>query len=116
MDSLIGMGTSAAYLYSAFAAGMVFLGKDLEGKFIKSLYFETGEKIPVDGEVIDGRTSVDESMLTGESMPVEKNPGARVAGATLNKTGSIKFRAEKVGPSVKADRNQPCYSSIGFEI
>jgi Cu+-exporting ATPase len=56
-----------------------------------------GEKIPVDGEVIDGRTSVDESMLTGESMPVEKNPGAGVSGATLNKTGSIKFRAEKVG-------------------
>jgi Cu+-exporting ATPase len=56
-----------------------------------------GEKIPVDGEVTDGRTSVDESMLTGESMPVEKYPGARVAGATLNKTGFIKFRAEKVG-------------------
>ncbi|KKK95930.1 hypothetical protein LCGC14_2667870, partial [marine sediment metagenome] len=56
-----------------------------------------GEKIPVDGEVVEGRTSVDESMLTGESMPIEKNPGSKVAGATLNKTGSIKFRAEKVG-------------------
>jgi Cu+-exporting ATPase len=56
-----------------------------------------GEKIPVDGEVIDGRTAVDESMLTGESIPVEKNPASKVAAATLNKTGSIKFRAEKVG-------------------
>jgi Cu+-exporting ATPase len=160
MDSLIAMGTSAAYLYSFYAAGLVFLGKDPDGKYVMSLYFETaaviialilfgkllealtkgktseaikklmglapktaiievdgveeevpisevqagdvvivkpGEKIPVDGEVIDGRTAVDESMLTGESMPVEKNPGSKVTGATLNKTGSIKFRAEKVG-------------------
>ena len=56
-----------------------------------------GEKIPVDGEVIDGRTAVDEEMLTGESIPVEKDAGSKVAAATLNKTGSIKFRAEKVG-------------------
>jgi Cu+-exporting ATPase len=160
MDSLIAMGTSAAYLYSFYAAGLVFLGKDPEGKYVMSLYFETaaviialilfgkllealtkgktseaikklmglapktaiievdgneeevpisevqsgdvvivkpGEKIPVDGEVIEGRTSVDESMLTGESIPVEKNPGSEVTGATLNKNGSIKFRAEKVG-------------------
>ncbi len=160
MDSLIGLGTTAAYLYSSYAAVMVFLGKDPAGQFLRSLYFETaaviialillgkflevlskgktseaikklmrlapktaivevdgaeeeipisevqvgdvvivkpGEKIPVDGEVTDGRTAVDESMLTGESMPVEKNPGSKVAGATLNKTGSIKFRAEKVG-------------------
>ena len=160
MDSLIGVGTSAAYLYSFYAAGLVLLGKDPEGQYIRSLYFETaaviialilfgkflealskgktseaikklmglapktaivevdgveeeipisevqvgdvvivkpGEKIPVDGEAIEGRTAVDESMLTGESMPVEKNPGSKVTGATLNKTGSIKFRAEKVG-------------------
>lgn len=160
MDSLIAMGTTAAYLYSSYAAGMVFLGNDPQGQYVRSLYFETaaviialillgkflealskgktseaikklmglapktamievdgveeeipisevqvgdvvivkpGEKIPVDGEVTDGRTAVDESMLTGESMPVEKNPGSKVAGATLNKTGSIKFKAEKVG-------------------
>lgn len=160
MDSLIAMGTGAAYLYSFYAAGLVILGKDPYGQYVKSLYFETaaviialilfgkylevvskgktseaikklmglapktaiievdgveekvpvsemqvgdivivkpGERIPVDGEVVDGRTAVDESMLTGESLPVEKNPGAKVAGATLNKTGSIKFRAEKVG-------------------
>ena len=160
MDSLIGVGTAAAYLYSFYAAGLVLLGKDPEGQYVRSLYFETaaviialilfgkfletlskgktseaikklmglapktaivevdgveevvpisevqvgdvvivkpGEKIPVDGEVIEGRTAVDESMLTGESMPVEKNPGSRVTGATLNKTGFIKFSAEKVG-------------------
>jgi len=160
MDSLIAMGTAAAYLYSFYAAGLVILGRDIKGEYVRSLYFETaaviialillgkflealskgktseaikklmglapktavievdgveeevpisevqvgdivivkpGEKIPVDGEVIEGRTAVDESMLTGESLPVEKNPGAKVTGAALNKTGSIKFRAERVG-------------------
>ncbi len=56
-----------------------------------------GEKIPVDGEVVEGRTSVDESMLTGESIPVEKNPGSKVIGASINKNGTIKFKATKVG-------------------
>jgi Cu+-exporting ATPase len=160
MDSLIALGTAAAYLYSFYAAALVTLGRDPKGEYVHSLYFETaaviialilvgkflealskgktseaikklmglapktaiievdgveeevpisevqvgdivivkpGEKIPVDGEVVAGRTSVDESMLTGESMPVEKNPGAKVTGAALNKTGSIKFRAERVG-------------------
>ncbi len=56
-----------------------------------------GEKIPVDGVVIEGRSTVDESMLTGESLPVEKGPGAQVIGATLNKLGLLKFEATKVG-------------------
>jgi len=56
-----------------------------------------GEKIPVDGVVVEGRSNVDESMLTGESMPVAKGPGAEVIGATLNKLGMIKFEATKVG-------------------
>jgi Cu+-exporting ATPase len=56
-----------------------------------------GEKIPVDGVVIDGSSSVDESMLTGESLPVEKGPGTQVIGATLNKLGLIKFEATRVG-------------------
>jgi len=56
-----------------------------------------GEKIPVDGVVIEGRSSVDESMLTGESLPVEKSPGAQVIGATMNKLGLIKFEATKIG-------------------
>ena len=56
-----------------------------------------GEKIPVDGTIIEGYSSVDESMLTGESIPVEKKVGDEVVGATINKTGSFKFRATKVG-------------------
>lgn len=56
-----------------------------------------GEKIPVDGVVVEGRSAVDESMLTGESLPVEKKPGDPVIGATLNKLGLLKFEATKVG-------------------
>lgn len=56
-----------------------------------------GEKMPVDGEVVYGTTSVDESMLTGESMPVEKSIGHKIIGASINKNGSIKFKATKVG-------------------
>lgn len=56
-----------------------------------------GEKIPVDGEVIEGASTVDESMVTGESMPVNKLPGDDVVGATINKSGSFKFRASRVG-------------------
>jgi Cu+-exporting ATPase len=56
-----------------------------------------GEKIPVDGIVKDGKSAVDESMITGESIPVKKEPGDEVIGATINKTGSFKFEATKVG-------------------
>ncbi len=56
-----------------------------------------GEKIPVDGKVTEGLTAVDESMITGESIPVEKTAGSEVIGATMNKTGMIKFTATKVG-------------------
>ena len=56
-----------------------------------------GEKVPVDGEVLEGRSSVDESMLTGEPIPVEKKPGDKVVGATMNGTGALIMRAEKVG-------------------
>ena len=56
-----------------------------------------GEKVPVDGRVLDGRSSVDESLVTGESMPVTKEPGAKTIAGTLNQTGSFVLRAEKVG-------------------
>jgi Cu+-exporting ATPase len=56
-----------------------------------------GGKVPVDGEVVDGYTSVDESMLTGESIPVEKKAGDQVTGASINKNGTITFRATRVG-------------------
>lgn len=157
MDSLIAIGTSAAFLYGIYAIFQISNGKI---EYAKDLYFETagviialiligkylesvtkgktseaikklmglapktatvihdgkemvipidevevgdiilvkpGEKIPVDGEVIEGRTSVDESMLTGESIPVEKNTGSIVIGASINKNGTIKFKATKVG-------------------
>ncbi|HBR00995.1 MAG TPA: cadmium-translocating P-type ATPase [Ruminiclostridium sp.] len=157
MDSLIAVGTSAAFLYGIYAiiqilrghmeyamdlyfetAGviisLILLGKYLESvtkgktsEAIKKLMglapktaiaiqdgkemvipieevevgdiilVKPGEKIPVDGEVVEGRTSVDESMLTGESIPVEKNIGSKVTGASINKNGTIKFRTTKVG-------------------
>jgi Cu+-exporting ATPase len=153
MDTLIAIGTSAAYFYSLAAtfvpalhaepvfyetAGLlitfVILGKLLEARAkgktsdaIKKLMglaaktarvvrvgvevdipveqvvagdvvvVRPGEKVPVDGVVVEGRSSIDESMLTGESIPVEKNVGDSVIGATINKLGSFKFRATKVG-------------------
>ncbi len=157
MDSLIAMGTSAAFVYGIYAVfqiaqgyheyarelyfetagviiALILLGKYLEavtkGKTSEAikklmglapktatvlhdgkemvilieeveagdiLLVKPGEKIPVDGEVVEGRTSVDESMLTGESIPVEKNAGSKVIGASINKNGTIKFRATKVG-------------------
>jgi Cu+-exporting ATPase len=56
-----------------------------------------GERIPVDGEVVSGTSAVDESMLTGESLPVEKGPGDRVIGATINRTGAFRYRATTLG-------------------
>lgn len=151
MDVLIAMGSSVAYIYSAFIVlgllsghvhfetaaviiTLIRLGKLLEAR-AKGRTFEAikklmglrakttrlvragretelpidevrvgdivlvrpGEKIPVDGVVIDRRSSVDESMLTGESLHVEKKPGDPVIGATLNKLGLLKFEATKVG-------------------
>ena len=157
MDSLIAIGTSAAFLYSMynvfqiadghFAAvdslyfetsgviiTLILLGKSLEamskgrtGEAVKKLMglapktalilqngeekeiaideveigdtviVKPGAKIPVDGVVIGGHTAMDESMLTGESMPVDKGVGDPVYAASINTTGSIRFRAEKVG-------------------
>ncbi|MBI5077710.1 copper-translocating P-type ATPase [Candidatus Falkowbacteria bacterium] len=150
MDTLIAIGTSAAYFYSvastfilrgeifyetsALLITFVVLGKWLEvkmkgrtGEAIKKLLglqaktarveragqemdigidevvagdiiiVRPGEKIPTDGVITDGYSSVDESMVTGESIPIEKKSGDAVIGATFNKTGSFKFRATKIG-------------------
>ncbi|NFT06012.1 heavy metal translocating P-type ATPase [Clostridium botulinum] len=157
MDSLISIGTLAAFLYGIFAIvkinqgnseyamhlyfesaavilTLITLGKYLEAvskgktsQAIKALMglapknatvirnggesiipieevvagdivlVKPGEKLPVDGEVIEGSTSIDESMLTGESIPVEKEIGSTVIGASINKTGFIKYKATKVG-------------------
>ncbi|MDG6913296.1 MAG: HAD-IC family P-type ATPase, partial [Nitrososphaerota archaeon] len=61
------------------------------------LLVRPGEKVPVDSVVLEGSSGVDESMITGESMPVGKRPGDEVIGATINKTGAFRFRATKVG-------------------
>ena len=63
----------------------------------EQLRVRPGEKVPVDGRVVEGKTSVDESMITGEPMPVEKGGGARVTGGTVNQRGSIVIEAERVG-------------------
>jgi P-type Cu+ transporter len=62
-----------------------------------TLRVRPGEKIPLDGEIVEGRSSVDESMLTGEPLPVEKVKGDRVIGATINQTGGFLMRADRVG-------------------
>ncbi|RAM49080.1 MAG: cation-transporting ATPase PacS [Hapalosiphonaceae cyanobacterium JJU2] len=158
MDTLIALGTSAAYFYSLFAT--IFPGFFIAQGLMPDVYYETcavvitlillgrlfenrakgqtseairkliglqaktarlirngreidvpieqveigdvvlvrpGEKIPVDGEVVDGTSTVDEAMVTGESVPTKKQPGDEVIGATINKTGSFKFRAIRVG-------------------
>ena len=157
MDTLIAIGTSAAFLYGIFAIVQIFggnidyaydlyfesaaviitlitLGKYLESvtkgktsEAIKKLMglapktaiiirdgievempieevevgdiivVKPGEKMPVDGEVVEGITAVDEAMITGESMPVEKTIGDKIIGASINKNGSIKYKATRVG-------------------
>lgn len=159
MDSLIAVGTGAAFIYSSWNFGEICLGIDVFNK-VRDLYFESagviislvslgkfmearskvrtsdairqlmelapdkatlvkgdelqeilvgdivlndvllvrpGERIPVDGAVVKGVSTVDESMLTGESMPVNKKTGDKVVGATLNNNGVIHIRAEKIG-------------------
>jgi len=151
MDSLIALGTSAAYFYSVYAIlfnptlgqyfetsailiTLVIMGRWFEaiakgktsdaikklmtlsaktalvkrkGKFVKIpieevkegdiIFVKPGQKIPVDGIIIEGHSSVNEAMITGESIPVEKNKADPVISATINKHGSFKFKATKVG-------------------
>lgn len=162
MDTLIAIGTSAAYGYSvlsifgifngmyfdtaAVIIALILLGRLLEAKAkshtsdaIKKLiglqaktarvlrqdkdksYFEVdipiedvkigdlirvrpGEKVPVDGTITEGESSIDESMITGESIPVDKLKGSSVIGSTLNKTGSFVFKATKVGSETMLSR------------
>lgn len=68
-----------------------------EVKVYDHLVVKPGEKIPVDGEILSGRTSIDESMITGESIPVEKSSGDSVIGSTINKNGTLTMKATKVG-------------------
>src|SRR5699024_6472906 len=79
---------------------MIPLNEVVEGDY---LIIKPGEKIPVDGKIIKGSTSVDESMLTGESIPIEKVTEDKVIGSTMNKNGSITIEATKVGKDTALD-------------
>lgn len=157
MDSLVALGTSAAFFYSLFATILILAGSSgyaqvlyyesaaviltliTLGKYFEALskgktseaikklmglapktanviragkeveisvedvevgdivIVKPGEKMPVDGLVVEGKTSVDEAMLTGESIPVEKTAGSNIIGASINKNGTIRYEATKVG-------------------
>lgn len=68
-----------------------------EVKLDDTVILKPGDKVPVDGEIIEGETAIDESLVTGESLPVAKKPGDKVIGGSINTTGSVKFKATKIG-------------------
>ncbi|MBU5590401.1 heavy metal translocating P-type ATPase [Clostridium sp. MSJ-4] len=94
IKKLMGLAPKTATIIENGTEKVVSIDDVVEGNII---LVKPGEKLPVDGEVVEGVTSIDESMLTGESIPVEKNIGDKVIGASINKNGSIKYKATKVG-------------------
>lgn len=92
--TLLELGAKEARLIVAGEERLVPVGDVAVGDLVR---VRPGEKVPVDGEVVDGSSAVDESMLTGESVPVDKQPGDRVAGATLNAQGVLTVRATAIG-------------------
>ncbi|MFH1710123.1 MAG: copper-translocating P-type ATPase, partial [bacterium] len=91
---LVGLKPKTAIIVKGSRETEVSISEVVQGDIV---VVKPGQKIPVDGIVIDGVSSVDESMVTGESIPVEKKAGDKVIGATINKTGSFRFKATKVG-------------------
>jgi len=91
---LVSLAPRTARVLRAGGEADVPTGEVVVGDLIR---VRPGERLPVDGTVVDGASTVDESMLTGESVPVEKAPGAAVSGGTINRTGSFVFRATRVG-------------------
>jgi len=94
VEKLVGMQAKEATVIRGGKTLRLPLGDVIVGDII---LVKPGEKIPVDGEIIEGSSTVDESMVTGESMPVVKSVGADVIGATMNKNGSFTFRVTKIG-------------------
>ena len=97
--ALLDLSPKTARLLTLGPAGEV-IEKDIPLDQVKpgdKLRVRPGEKVPVDGIVLEGRSSIDESMITGESIPVEKEPNSKVIGATINATGSFIMQAERVG-------------------
>ncbi len=94
IKKLMGLQAKTAHIIRDGEETEIPIDEVVVGDFIA---VRPGEKIPVDGVVIEGRSSVDESMLTGESLPVSKGPGDQVIGATLNKLGLLKYEATRVG-------------------
>jgi len=98
--ALLDLSPKTARLLTADGTGGEATEKDIPLEQVKPgdrLRVRPGEKVPVDGVVLEGRSSIDESMITGESIPVEKSPNSNVIGATINATGSFIMRAERVG-------------------
>lgn len=94
LKSLLGLAPKTARLISSNGERNVPLEQIHAGDLLR---VRPGEKVPVDGVVVDGSSSVDESMVTGESIPIEKLPGVRVTGGTVNGTGGFVMKAERVG-------------------
>lgn len=94
IKSLMGLQAKTALVIRDGAELSISVEEVIPGDIV---LVKPGAKVPVDGEVVEGLSSVDESMLTGESIPVEKKPGDTVIGATLNKNGMLKIKARKVG-------------------
>jgi P-type Cu+ transporter len=94
IKKLMGLAPKTAHIIRAGSIVEVEIGEVRKNDMV---LVRPGEKIPVDGEIAKGASSVDESMLTGESLPVEKNPGDKVIGGTINKHGSFEFAATRVG-------------------
>lgn len=80
-----------------YRQGKEILVPTAEVKIGETVVLKPGDKVPVDGEVTEGETAIDESLVTGESLPVTKKPGDTVIGGSINQTGSVRFRATKVG-------------------
>lgn len=94
IKNLMGLAPKSAIIFQDGIEKEIPIEEVLAGDII---IVKPGAKIPVDGTVLEGHTAIDESMLTGESMPVDKKAGDAVYAASLNTTGSIRFRAEKIG-------------------